>query len=215
MLSSCEKNDVYDPSAAKKTTDLVVPDGFDWSTTRDVTVTMTSQVATFVSIYLDEACQQLVAELPVEVGTNSVTLSVPSANSYIWMKYPVKNGGEETQKVDIKKAVATRGSASSWTAESLFPDYAETVSGNVAIYQPNKANFGTIMFEDMWPELGDYDFNDFVVNYKAEITKEQNVVHVGMTLKLRAMGGEVFLIDSAFRLEINRILHLQAFLVNM
>lgn len=26
------------------------------------------------------------------------------------------------------------------------------------------------MFEDMWPELGDYDFNDFVINYRAQTT---------------------------------------------
>ncbi|EIM75594.1 hypothetical protein A3SI_13203 [Nitritalea halalkaliphila LW7] len=29
-------------------------------------------------------------------------------------------------------------------------------------------DFSTLMFEDLWPGLGDYDFNDFVVGIKAE-----------------------------------------------
>jgi len=200
MLSSCEKDDVYNPDKAKKTTDLIVPDGFDWATTHDVTISMQSPVETSVSIYLDKDCNQLIAELPVKVGANSVVLSVPSANADIWMKYPVQNGGEEMQKVVIQKTTTRNlGEAGQWTAESLFPDYAEKASGNTAIYQPNKtkfgSDFGTIMFEDMWPTLGDYDFNDFVINYKSTVTcpnyGADKVIYVDMELKLRAMGGSL------------------------
>lgn len=201
MLSSCEK-DAYDPSKAKvdKTTDLVVPDGFDWAMTRDVTLSMQSPVATSVSVYLDEKCEKLVAELPVEEGKSSMTLTVPSANSDLWIKYPINGGGEETQKIAIQKKAVTRdkGEAGSWTAESLFPDYAKDSGGATLsrfIYQPNKDAFGTIMFEDMWPEKGDYDLNDFVVNYYLVTTLHQEGndtwVQVDATLKLRAMGGDL------------------------
>lgn len=109
MLSSCEK-DAYNPSKAKvdKTTDLVVPDGFDWAMTRNVTLSMQSPVATSVSVYLDEKCEKLVAELPVEEGKSSMTLTVPSANSDLWIKYPINGGGEETQKIAIQKKAVTR-----------------------------------------------------------------------------------------------------------
>ena len=200
VLSSCEK-EVYNPDNTKKTTDLVVPEGFDWAMTRSVTLSMKSEVATSVSVYSDEKCERLLAELPVEIGENSIELNLPSANSYVWIKYPIKNGGEETRKISIKK-VSTRAAAK-WTAEVLFPDYA-TKNGSVdvenTLYQPNKNSFGTIMFEDMWPEIGDYDFNDFVVNYKSEITYhhpentesiDNDRVCVDMTLKLRAMGGSL------------------------
>lgn len=197
MLSSCEK-DAYDPSKAKvdKTTDLVVPDGFDWAMTRDVTLSMQSPVATSVSVYLDEKCEKLVAELPVEEGKSSMTLAVPSANSDLWIKYPINGGGEETQKIAIQKKAITRdkGEVPNWSANSLFPDYATksaSVAMNSVLCQPVKDGFGTIMFEDMWPELGDYDFNDFVINYQSKTTYSTGVITINMELKLRAMGGDL------------------------
>lgn len=199
MLSSCEK-DAYDPSKAKvdKTTDLVVPDGFDWAMTRDVTLSMQSPVATSVSVYLDEKCEKLVAELPVEEGKSSMTLTVPSANSDLWIKYPINSGGEETQKVSIQKA--TTRAAEEWNATTLFPDYVQSGGGSMIewpkYYQPAKDSYGTIMFEDMWPEKGDYDFNDFVINYKSEASfhyqgEEKAWIIIDMALKLRAIGGEL------------------------
>ncbi len=45
------------------------------------------------------------------------------------------------------------------------------------IYHP-KNGWGTIMFEDQFPSLGDYDFNDFVVNYKVqfEVGKQKEMI---------------------------------------
>ena len=45
------------------------------------------------------------------------------------------------------------------------------------IYHP-KNGWGTIMFEDQFPSLGDYDFNDFVVNYKVqfEVGKQKGMI---------------------------------------
>lgn len=34
------------------------------------------------------------------------------------------------------------------------------------IYIPNSSGFGTLMFDDSWPKLGDGDFNDLVVDYQ-------------------------------------------------
>ena len=53
------------------------------------------------------------------------------------------------------------------------------------------------MFEDMWPELGDYDFNDFVINYRAQTTwsgssdRKNDYLDITISLKLRAMGGSL------------------------
>lgn len=54
----------------------------------------------------------------------------------------------------------------------------------------NEGNFGTLAFEDMWPGIGDYDFNDAVVDYNFnQITNADNdlVEIVGM-FKLMAHG---------------------------
>lgn len=207
MLSSCEKNDVYDPSNAKKTTDVVILDGFDWATTRNVTISMQSPVATSASIYLDKDCNQLVAEFPVKEGKSNATFELPISNTSIWMKYPLKSGGDEVAELQIHQSDATRVGSSEWIANKLFPDYATTPAYNPTLgksiaYQPSEGKYGTIMFEDNWPNLGDYDFNDFVVNYQIKAQDNPHFtdgmggnydynreVTVFVSLKLRAMGG--------------------------
>lgn len=197
LLSSCEK-EVYNPSKVDKTTDLVVPEGFDWALTRGVTISMESPKQTWASIYLDEACQSLVAELPVKAGQSTISLEVPTANSNLWIQFPTQDGKKEVIKVGLKKEAQTRGQ---WTADVLFPDRAKEEVGNVepSYYLPEKDKFGTIMFEDMWPALGDYDFNDYVVNYnirswfkQSEVTGDKlDYIYVTMKFKLRAMGGSL------------------------
>ncbi len=51
---------------------------------------------------------------------------------------------------------------------------------------------GTLMFEDLWPWKGDYDFNDVVVDYRFNtITNAQNkIVETRAEFKLRASGAE-------------------------
>lgn len=195
LLSSCEK-EVYDSSKVQNTTDLVVPDGFDWAMTRNVSLSMESPCETSVTVYQDELCREVLAELPVAEGSSSVVLGVPSVNSALWIEYPLKSGGKEVKKVSIGSLAATRaGEAASWTAGVIFPDAVEQdVSGGViACYQPAKDKFGTLMFEDMWPAKGDYDYNDYVVNYNVEAKRgfTSDIVYVTMKLKFRAMGGSL------------------------
>lgn len=55
------------------------------------------------------------------------------------------------------------------------------------------AGYGTLMYEDLWPAKGDYDFNDLVVDYRFNtITNaNNNVVEVVYTLVTRASGGSL------------------------
>lgn len=201
MLASCVKNDVYDPDKApKKTEDLVVPEGFDWKTSQDVTVAMTSPHAASVAVYTDKSCTQQIAELPVAEGKSSITLEVPKANSSIWFEYALASGGKEVMEVPIQKTV-TRADAATWAASAIFPDKIDASEANYpnyVYYQPSKNGFGTLMFEDRWPETADYDFNDFVVNYniKAQGVPTSNYesldyTNLTVTLKIRAMGGSL------------------------
>ena len=41
-------------------------------------------------------------------------------------------------------------------------------------FTPSEAVYGTLAFEDQWPKMGDYDFNDFVMNYSYELEKGDN-----------------------------------------
>lgn len=202
MLASCVKNDVYDPDKApKKTEDLVVPEGFDWKTSQDVTVAMTSPHAASVAVYTDKSCTQQIAEIPVAEGKSSITLEVPKATSSIWFEYALTSGGKEVMEVPIQKATTRVRDAATWVASAIFPDKidgSEAAYPTYVYYQPAKNGFGTLMFEDRWPETADYDFNDFVVNYniKAQAVPTANeesldYTNLTVTLKLRAMGGSL------------------------
>ena len=57
-------------------------------------------------------------------------------------------------------------------------------------YTPSKTGLGSLVFEDLWPGRGDYDFNDLVISYRFnEVTNAQNkVVEIDATLITEAIG---------------------------
>jgi len=57
-------------------------------------------------------------------------------------------------------------------------------------YFPAKG-YGTLLFEDLWPSLGDYDFNDLVLGYRYQkVTNSlNNIVELKATFITRAIGG--------------------------
>jgi len=57
-------------------------------------------------------------------------------------------------------------------------------------YYPNEVDFGTFVYEDLWPAYGDYDCNDLVVNFQYKIvTNAQNkVVDLVSQFKIKAVG---------------------------
>ncbi|MBI9036020.1 MAG: LruC domain-containing protein [Bacteroidales bacterium] len=69
-------------------------------------------------------------------------------------------------------------------------DYPNDASRAFNIYYPNEEDFATIAFEDNWPEKGDYDFNDLVIDYqyKEVVNKDNGIVDLFGTFDLVAMG---------------------------
>lgn len=57
-------------------------------------------------------------------------------------------------------------------------------------YYPSASGFGSFAFEDNWPEMGDYDFNDLVVDYqyKQVMNSKNEVVELHPKFKFRAAG---------------------------
>ena len=57
-------------------------------------------------------------------------------------------------------------------------------------YYPAKDTWGTLAYEDKWPERGDYDFNDVIVDYQTTIVKNASgaVVDVNTNYRFRAAG---------------------------
>lgn len=73
---------------------------------------------------------------------------------------------------------------------NAFDDYPNDPAKAFNNYYPSQNKSGTLAFEDLWPEQGDYDMNDIVIDYNFnQITNGQNkVVQIDGKYVLRAMG---------------------------
>lgn len=67
---------------------------------------------------------------------------------------------------------------------------------------PAENIFGSLAFEDLWPQRGDYDFNDLVVDYHfVEILNASNeVVQIDVDLMIKAVGASY---ENGFGFELN------------
>jgi len=57
-------------------------------------------------------------------------------------------------------------------------------------YYPAKDQYNSLLVEDLWPSLGDFDFNDMVLDWQFEqvLNAQTNVVELYIKLKVRAIG---------------------------
>lgn len=69
-------------------------------------------------------------------------------------------------------------------------------------YYPSKGITGTLVFEDLWPYKGDYDFNDLVIDYNFnQITNGKNeVTEINSKIIVRAVGATY---NNAFGISFN------------
>lgn len=197
FATSCSSTDVYDPShtTGTHTTSLKVPADFDWATTRGISCDLTSPVQTVVSIYNGKECRdnQLVSTLSLAANkTTQAQLELPAGSTAFYVQYPTANGKKVWEQ---KVNVATRADANMTLPEDCIawePDpgcYGDCIS-----YMPAKGVYGTLMFEDQFPQLGDYDMNDFVAGYYIEGVasvgnKSTYLEGTDIYLQIRAIGG--------------------------
>jgi LruC domain-containing protein len=71
-------------------------------------------------------------------------------------------------------------------SDDAYPNDAARAYNNVF----PSSGYSTLMFEDLWPSLGDYDFNDYVVDYKINrvTNAANNVVEIKAEFVSRAAG---------------------------
>jgi len=68
--------------------------------------------------------------------------------------------------------------------------YPNDVSRAFNSYYPTANTYGTLMYEDLWPSLGDNDFNDLVLSYRYNtVTNAANkLVELKLTYIIKAIG---------------------------
>lgn len=197
-LTACEKN-LYDPHQEdKEVTDLIIPDNFDWQMTKATTCNITSDHSAQLSIYLDEARTEAnqLATISVQAGSNiSLPLSILKETKNVYIEYETAAGTKAfiTAPVDANGNISFAAPADSKQVTTRAENDFENRGRGILLYP--KGSGGTILFEDNYPTLGDYDFNDFVARYSAQIETET----------VPSLGGgrdDIFVTKIEFRIEV-------------
>ncbi len=73
---------------------------------------------------------------------------------------------------------------------NVFDEYPNDPLRAYTNYYPSVFEYSSLLVEDLWPSLGDFDFNDLVIDYQYKyITNAQtNIVDMFIKLKVRAIG---------------------------
>lgn len=194
-FSSCEKN-LYDeskqPEEETKMTDLIVPKNFDWSDTQEVKAQITP-AETIVSVYLDKECKEeaLLFQMDMNIESNDnqsveFPIAIPTYVENVYVKY---------EGVDRISIVPVQDGKIAIKAPQI-----QNIKSRTVINTKNSNEYGllsingTLMFEDMYPQLGDYDFNDFVARYNLRIlykySRGKYYAHkMCISVQIRAVGG--------------------------
>ncbi|MFW5758550.1 MAG: LruC domain-containing protein [Bacteroidota bacterium] len=72
----------------------------------------------------------------------------------------------------------------------VFDDYPEDPDRSFDYQYPAEESFGSLVFEDLWPGKGDYDFNDMVIdyNFKHIANPRNEIMEMEVSVVLRAIG---------------------------
>jgi LruC domain-containing protein len=73
---------------------------------------------------------------------------------------------------------------------NAFDEYPQDSKRAFTSYYPAKEQYNSLLVEDLWPSLGDFDFNDMVLDcqYKQVTNAKLSVVEMFIKLKVRAIG---------------------------
>ncbi|MBU2650924.1 MAG: LruC domain-containing protein [Bacteroidetes bacterium] len=71
-----------------------------------------------------------------------------------------------------------------------FDDYPTDPERALNLYYPGENEYGSLIFEDLWPAKGDYDFNDLVLdcNFTQVLNSSNEVKDILAEFKVRAVG---------------------------
>ncbi len=201
VLSACNKqeiiNDAPEEEDSGKFTDLKVPEGFSWSTSKPTVFDLNFQdadglpVSTEFSIYTSyPGGSKLIDGISKDDGTYALRYKIASRNESIVVVLP--DGQKESiqlKEIQLEDYNNTDGFLAQKEITCKQPAFK---SGRAVSYQyfPAEGQFGTLCFEDTWPHQADYDFNDVLIDYNVKGTYVDNwtVSRIDMVLYLRASG---------------------------
>jgi LruC domain-containing protein len=127
----------------------------------------------------NDADEHVFTGLQLSPGSHNLLYRVPTTASIgkTWSRFRV--GDTET--------IGSNGGYVNGEVE----DYEIAISAGYTsyIYYPSQNDFVSLAYEDMWPKMGDYDFNDVVIYYRVtQVLQENKVTRFDITGQLSAYG---------------------------
>ncbi len=99
-------------------------------------------------------------------GTILISATSNAFDEIVWRRIddPNSNGQNDSNWLTFTE-VPTCNDRDGDGAEDMVDLYPEDPNKAFAVFYPTKTTKASIVFEDLWPFLGDYDFNDTAVDY--------------------------------------------------
>jgi len=126
-----------------------------------------------------ESDEQIATNLAVSEGANNLPVDVPiwATVGDTWARF----------RISTVSNIGPTGGVSNGEVE----DYQLTIteSGVSMSYYPNANSYTSFAFEDLYPELGDFDMNDVLMNVRyTEFVKDGMVIRLKLEGQLAALG---------------------------
>ncbi len=110
--------------------------------------------------------------------------------------------------VDVTPFHAIEGINEDGSTDSIYEPLTQTNNPDVVMTSvyPSSSGWATLMFEDRWPLMGDYDFNDLVMRYRIteELNGSRDVIGFTALYQLQAMGAAY---HNGFAVELPGLVH--------
>ena len=162
-------------------TDLEVPADFDWKGSQNAKVKIASQSTATISVFLEENCNEEALMLRMDVDANTSKLELPiEIPAYIKNAIRISINGSEIQTVPVESngTISIVVPANATALSRVTTRANKEVETNNIFNYPGYGN-GTIMFEDMYPALGDYDLMILLHGIISKLT-----VFIGVTINV-------------------------------
>ena len=189
LFASCRKEIVENEKVINSSKELKVPTDFRWETMKKVEanlkfVTGLNDSVTNANIKIYAGTKQLnklifegvtddkgvIDSLYFKIGNQYSTIEVMYNQESVIV--PINSG-------NINKTV---------TLNTYIKSKFKTVSDNNHVYYPSCDNYATLAFEDNWPYLGDFDFNDLALDYNVDVKTNSNGMVISATYTLIPRG---------------------------
>ena len=168
-----------------------IPLDFTWSMSKDVNIELKSDVTTRVFIYEDEDFSKLMCTKVLEADVpETISLTALESVEKLYLAYIDRNGKTALRAIDLKQnQLLTRSANISGEINDAAEMLPSSEGNKTMVFSPNSTIFGTVLFEDMYPQMGDYDMNDFVLGYRKQYGSNEYSETLEITMQIRAIGG--------------------------